>query len=389
MKLGQWLANNIIEDDIAEFVSTGKVKDLLEANGLGSGEVDDGPTTFFKSYEDYKKSTKKQAEKMGLKVVSFIIGENPLDASYSNTNIPTYFPAGVPGSITSAGGKDYKFTKAYSLWRKRIKDIALVVGYEFLDHLEKKEIPSKTPSNDKIKEPLSPSKKPLTEAVRNEHAFKAIFLAGGPGSGKSTVINKLFGIPPKNKVQSGLTTAGLKIVNSDSAYEYLKAKHKIPPSENDMSDAQRSMGGKLMAKSVKIAKKQLSNYLDGKLGIIIDGTGSSSNALGKKKARIEELGYDCYMIFVSTSLETALERNRNRPERTLLDKVVERSWQSVMDNLKTYRSMFGSNFVEVSTEGKRTDSLPPGVKPGINKFLRKPPKNKLAKKWLKHARELL
>ena len=389
MNLGEWLANNILEDDIIDFVSTGKVKSLLEANGLGSSEVDDGPTTFFKSYKDYEKSTKKQAEKMGLKVINFVIGENPLDSSYINSNMPTYFPAGIPGESTPAGGKDYKFTKAYSLWKKRIKDIALVVGYEFLDHLEKKEIPSKTPSNDKIKEPLSPSKNPLTEAVKNEYAFKAIFLAGGPGSGKSTVINKLFGIPPKGKIQQGLTTAGLKIVNSDSAFEYLKAKHKIPPSENDMTDAQRSMGGKLMAKSVKIAKKQLEMYLDGKLGIIIDGTGASSNALGKKKSRIEDLGYDCYMIFVSTSLETALERNRNRKERTLLDKVVERSWQSVMDNLKTYRSMFGSNFVEVSTEGKATDKLPSGVRSGINKFLRKPPKNKVAKKWLKHARELL
>lgn len=389
MNLGQWLADNILEDEIVDFVSTGKVNSLLEVNSIGSAEVDDGPTTFYKSYKEYEKFTKAQAEKMGMKVINFVIGENPLDTSYTNSNMPTYFPAGIPGESTPAGGKDYKFTKAYSLWRKRIKDIALLVGFEFLDHLEKKEIPSKTPSNDKIDEPVKPSSNPLTEAVKNEHAFKAIFLAGGPGSGKSTVINKLFGIPPKNKVQSGLTTAGLKIVNSDSAYEYLKAKNKIPPSENDMTDAQRSMGGKLMAKSVKIAKKQLENYLDGKLGIIIDGTGASSNALGKKKARIEDLGYDCYMIFVSTSLETALERNRNRKERTLLDKVVERSWQAVMDNLKTYKSMFGSNFAEVSTEGKESDKLPPGVKSGINKFLRKPPKNKVAKKWLKHARELL
>ena len=51
--------------------------------------------------------------------------------------------------------------------------------------------------------------------------------------------------------------------------------------------------------------------------------------------------------------------------------------------------MFGSNFVEVSTEGKQTDSLPSGVQSGISKFLNKPPKNSIAVKWLKHARELL
>ena len=178
MKLSEWLADNILEDEIVDFVSTGKVKSLLEANGVGSSEVDDGPTTFYKSYKDYEKYTKAQAEKMGMKVINFVIGENPLDNSYTNSNMPTYFPAGIPGESTPAGGKDYKFTKAYSLWRKRIKDIALLVGFEFLDHLEKKEIPSKTPSNDKIDEPTSPSKNPLTEAVKNEYAFKAIFLAG-------------------------------------------------------------------------------------------------------------------------------------------------------------------------------------------------------------------
>tara|TARA_R110000851_G_scaffold37986_6_gene97788 strand:+ start:6814 stop:7980 length:1167 start_codon:yes stop_codon:yes gene_type:complete len=388
MKLGNWLAHTIIEEEIADFVSTGIVTSLLENNFTGGSEVDDGPTTFYKSKESYKASTKKQTQDMGMQVLDYILGEHPLDSSYTNTNMPTYFQAGLPGEET-ATNKDYKFTKAYSLWKKHINKIALLVGWEFVDFLTKKDIPSKTPSNDKIKEPSKASSNPLTEAVRNEHAFKAIFLAGGPGSGKSTVINALFGIPPKNKIQSGLTKAGLKIVNSDSAYEYLKSKHSIPPSENDMSDEERSQAGKLMAKSVKIAKKQLSNYLDGKLGIIIDGTGASSNALGKKKKRIEDLGYDCYMIFVSTSLETAMERNQKRKERTLLDKVVERSWQAVMDNLKTYKSMFSSNFSEVSTEGEAGKNLPPGVISSVNKFLRKPPKNKIAIKYLKHAKELL
>ena len=92
---------------------------------------------------------------------------------------------------------------------------------------------------------------------------------------------------------------------------------------------------------------------------------------------------------ITTAHTAADAASPARKERTLLDKVVERSWQSVMDNLKTYKSMFGSNFVEVSTEGKETDNLPPGVRSGINKFLSKPPKNKIAVKWLKHARELL
>ncbi len=387
MKLASWLANNIISQDndtVKKFIETGRVsKAIYEANVNSStgAEVDDGPTTWFKTNSSYKNKNKKLANTLGMQVVDYLLGSGEPNAGRKNDNIPSYYPAGVPGETTSTN-KDYKQSKAYSLWKKRVKDIALVVGYEFLDFLDKKDIPAKSPAGEKIKEPL-------TEAVKNKYAFKAIFLAGGPGSGKSTVIDKLFGIPPKGKIKQNLTRAGLKVVNSDQAYEYLKAKHKIPPRDEDLTKDQQRTQGKLMARSVKIAKKQLSMYLESKIGIIIDGTGASSNVMKKKKTMIEDLGYDTYMIFVSTTLETAMERNRNRPERSLHDKIVERSWKQVMDNLRLYKSLFGSNFVEVSTEGKQTDSLPSGVQSGISKFLNKAPKNSIAVKWLKHARELL
>ena len=389
MKLANWLAKNIIYDHVSvdvieEFIVSGKAIKILEASAtstLANGDADDGPTTWFKTNAKYKSKTKSVAKKLGFQVIDYLLGSGEPNAGRKNYNIPSYYPAGVPGATTSTN-KDHKQNKAYSLWRKRIKNIALVVGYEFLDFLDKKEIPNKSPDGGKIKEPL-------TEAVRNKYAFKAIFLAGGPGSGKSTVVDKLFGIPPKNKIQSNLTRAGLKVVNSDSAYEYLKAKHKVPPKDSDMTDAERSTAGKLMARAVKVAKKQLALYLDSKIGIIIDGTGASANVMKKKKKMIEDLGYDTYMVFVSTSLETAMERNRTRPERSLHDKVVERSWKQVMNNLRLYKSMFSGNFVEVSTEGKQTDTLPPGVQSGISKFLNKQPRNKIAVKYLKHARELL
>ena len=37
----------------------------------------------------------------------------------------------------------------------------------------------------------------LNEGARDPGIFKAIFLAGGPGSGKSFVAQKLFGIPER------------------------------------------------------------------------------------------------------------------------------------------------------------------------------------------------
>ena len=49
---------------------------------------------------------------------------------------------------------------------------------------------------------------PLEEGVNDPAIFKSIFLAGGPGSGKSFVVGK-----------TALPTFGYKVINSDMAFE--------------------------------------------------------------------------------------------------------------------------------------------------------------------------
>ena len=56
----------------------------------------------------------------------------------------------------------------------------------------------------------------------------------------------------------------------------------------------------------------MEGYVRGRLGVIIDGTGHKYQSIAKKKQRMEDLGYDCYMVFVNTSLEIALKRNLER-----------------------------------------------------------------------------
>ena len=56
----------------------------------------------------------------------------------------------------------------------------------------------------------------VQEGVFDPNIFKAIFLAGGPGSGKSYVAGKTTG---------GL---GLKLINSDDTLERLLKKHNVP-----------------------------------------------------------------------------------------------------------------------------------------------------------------
>ena len=186
-----------------------------------------------------------------------------------------------------------------------------------------------------------------------------------------------------------MTSTGLKVVNSDQAYEYLKKKHNIPTASEDMTDDERSLDGKIMYQSVQIAKKQLEMYLEGKLGIIIDGTGGSSKQLLQKKKRIEDLGYDTYMIFVHTTLETALARNKARKSRSLLDKVVERTWDKVQKNLEIYRNAFKGNFTFVSTEDTKPGELPKDTKRAVMRFISSPIKNKTAQSWIAKAEKVL
>jgi len=375
------LGQEIAYKTLLETISQEDLDNFIMENAVGGSEVDDGPTTWFNNLDHYKSEANAMADRLGMKVVDYIMNDGDFQSFQDpySSNTVSYFPAGVAGKTTPSNPTDYKATQAFSAWKKLIKQIAGKLGTKFLTFKDV-EIPKKAPDGEKIEEPL-------TEGINDKYIFKAIFLAGGPGSGKSTVINKLFNDPSSKQIKS-LTSTGLKVVNLDQALEYLKKKHKIPADSDAMTDAERSLDGKLMGKSVKIAKKQLENYLDGKLGIIIDGTGASSNALFGKKKSIEALGYDTYMVYVNTTLETALQRNANRPERKLLDKVVERVWQKVHDNFNTFKSSFGSNFVKVEADGNMIEKLPSGTKSAVMKFLNKPIKNKEALKWIKKSKEL-
>ena len=62
----------------------------------------------------------------------------------------------------------------------------------------------------------------INEGVEDAGIFKAIFLAGGPGSGKSYVAQQIFGIPKNIGVSMPY---GLKTVNSDTEFEFLLKKY--------------------------------------------------------------------------------------------------------------------------------------------------------------------
>ena len=235
----------------------------------------------------------------------------------------------------------------------------------------------------------------LVEGINDKGIFKAIFLAGGPGSGKTYVAKQLFGIPDRINV----SMAGVKMVNSDKELKFLLNKYgfgtnldKMPDEvfKNLTGDGPESSGLRKFAKS--LTKERMRLYQQGKLGMIIDGTGHDFAKIQRMKSELESDGYDTYMCMVNTSLEVAQERNQLR-DRILPPALLEKSWKDVQKNIGSFQSLFKNNFVVVDNSNHLTQKqaeakFVPLVSKVIRKFVNKPIKNKLGLKWIEKQKKL-
>jgi len=217
----------------------------------------------------------------------------------------------------------------------------------------------------------------VEEAVDDPHIFKAVFMAGGPGSGKSRIADSPI-----------LKGGGLRPINSDDVYEYKMKKAGLDYGDPDViySDQGQEIRGR--AKEVTAKREQM--YLDGRLGIIIDGTGRDINKIATAKEKLVKMGYSCMMVFVNTSLEIAQERNVNR-ERTLKPEEVSRMWNDVQNNMMKFQQLFGKGkFQIVDNNGGLEDPERKKnfekVQKNVTAFLSRPPSNPYAKKWIENER---
>ena len=236
----------------------------------------------------------------------------------------------------------------------------------------------------------------LHEGVNDPGIFKAIFLAGGPGSGKTYIAKGLFGIPERLNISQ----TGMKMVNSDKELKFLLNKYGFGtdldslPDEvfaNLTGDGPQSSGLRKFAKDLTAERRRL--YQNGRLGMIIDGTGDDYQKISREKAELEDIGYQTYMIFVNTTLEVALERNENR-DRVLPKSIVQQSHQEVNRNIGAFQGLFGSgNFMIVDNnqyqdEKQATKRFGMLVKKGLSKFIKAPIKSKKALSWIRKNKML-
>ena len=212
----------------------------------------------------------------------------------------------------------------------------------------------------------------LTEGVYDPHIFKAFFLAGGPGSGKSYVQRRLF------------AGTGMKVVNSDN---FLTNSLKKAGQSLDL----RSIEGGILDAMRGRAKRQTGNQMDlhiqNRLGIIVDGTGRDYDRLADDFRHSYRVGYDNFMIFVNTSLDVALIRNEKRA-RKVAEPVVIKNWKGVQANIGKFQRLFGGgNFVVVDNNRDNDNETNTAVFKEVRRLMRRSPSTWQAKAWIRKELE--
>lgn len=232
----------------------------------------------------------------------------------------------------------------------------------------------------------------ISESIgRRQDGYKMIFLAGAPGSGKSTLIKEL-----------GLL--GFTTCNIDDFFEPALEEHGVSPNLAKLEEdflAIRALKKSAEAKGEEISPEAMERYdhllsfrkLEKSLffqsitkfralkveqcnigaNFIVDGTASNLRAILKEKQVYEDAGYDCAMIMVDMDPEVSVQRNRARGEkggRQLSDFIVRRSAQSVMPNKEPYEQSF-EHFWVVSNLGSFPEyqAAIKKIAPEIEKFL--------------------
>ena len=219
----------------------------------------------------------------------------------------------------------------------------------------------------------------LSEGVHDQGIFKAIFLAGGPGSGKDYVMNNT------------LDGQGLTEINSDKALEFLMDKEGLdkmmPVGETEKRNLVRGR-----AKNITELRQQLA--LLGRNGLIINGTGDDVIKTKNIKDQLEKLGYETSMLLVNTRDDISAQRNLERGQRggrAVPEPIRKEKWDNVQYARTEYAQMFGANYSEFDNSEDLREADPETVKAKkaellslfnkFKEFVAAPPQSQEAQFW--------
>ena len=209
----------------------------------------------------------------------------------------------------------------------------------------------------------------LSEGVYDPSIFRAIFLAGGPGSGKSFMVG-----------QTALTSLGFKLINADIMFGNALKKAGLSTTPEDIASA---TGQEIRGKAKTLVGKQLDLAINGRLGLVIDGTGKDFSKIQKQANMLKELGYSVAMIFVNTDLETSLARNAQR-DRSLPEDMVKSMWKDVQNNIGKFQNFFSRTFIVVDNSiGANTQGATLAVYKKMKAWASSDIESPIAREWIK------
>ena len=210
----------------------------------------------------------------------------------------------------------------------------------------------------------------ISEGVYDPNIFKAFFLAGGPGSGKSWV---------SERTLSGM---GLKVINSDNAFAAALNKEKMSLNMATQDAKEIARRDEIRTKAKARTGVQLKLALEGRLGLILDSTARDVSRIESEANTMKHIGYDVHMVFVNTSLEVALKRNQMRA-RKVPDAIVISNHKQVQQNIGKLQNLFGtSNFIIVDNN-KVAEDVNPTVYKAIRRMVTRKPTSYQAVSWIK------
>lgn len=180
----------------------------------------------------------------------------------------------------------------------------------------------------------------LTEAIiDHQYPLKAVFMAGGPGSGKTFVAEHMF------------ANLGFKFSNSDQILRTI-ANHT---GQSDVPDATADndkyhLKFQMNLKAINLSQKRSTIWMSNGIPYVIDITGRNTDLIQNLDKKLNRNGYDTYMVFVRTNLETAIQRNRNRANTGLHvadEEYLITAWHDSVKNLDYYKDLFQDHLLVV------------------------------------------
>jgi len=212
----------------------------------------------------------------------------------------------------------------------------------------------------------------LDEGVYDPGIFKAIFLAGGPGSGKSYIASRVSG------------GHGFKVVNTDQAFEKGMKEAGLTLDMTDMTPEEEAAKDEIRQYAKELTGHQQYLWCQGKIGQVVDGTGHKFDKIEHLRTIYEDWGYDTYMIFINTSLEATKAWNNSRERKVKEKEVLIPSWQGVQDNLGAFQSLFGKNdfYIIDNTPAATPKELSEMWKIITQEIAQEPIKNPKALAWI-------